>query len=192
MPSTPTRFARQLAVAGPLLAFASLTLTGCDSDPDRFAPPCPQPSIPRDLGDLHRFRGIGQAGGQTAGRDITDSILDGRITGLEGTCVRDTRAVTVATISVGLELTRGPASNTRAADVAYFVAVSDGDAILDKRVYTLHAEFPPNTEHLRLAGDEVELRLPTTEKKTAAAYRVSVGFQLTPAELAANRARPTR
>jgi hypothetical protein len=177
---TPTRLARHLAAA-----ISLLPLVNCGGpDPDRFPPPCPQPSIPRDLGDLHIFRG--------AGRDITDNILDGRITGISGSCTRDTTAVTVVTLSVNLNLTRGPANPRRTADVSYFVAVSDGDTILDKQVYTLQAEFPPNTERLRLEGDPVQLRLPVTPQKTAAAYRVTVGFQLTPAQLEINRTRNTR
>ena len=179
MSCKPFRPARPLAAAAVLLAIA-----GCDQDTDRFAPPCPRPPIFRDTGDLHRFRG--------AGRDITDSVLDGRITDIQGACKRDGRDTTVATVSVGLELTRGPASNGRTANVAYFVAVSDGDAILDKRVFPLSAEFPPNTEHLRLIGEEIELRLPVTAQKTAAAYRISAGFQLTPAELEVNRTLPRR
>jgi hypothetical protein len=176
----PTRL---LAAAS--LPVALLALASCGGqDPDRFPPPCPQPSIPRDLGDLHIFRG--------AGRDITDNVLDGRITGISGACTRDTTATTVVTLSVGLILTRGPANPSRVADVAYFVAVSDGDTILDKRIYTLRAEFPPNTERLRLEGDEIQLRLPVTAQKTAAAYRVSVGFQLTPAELQINRSRGSK
>ena len=171
--------------ARPILAAAAvLSLAACSQESDKFAPPCPVPSIPRDLGDLHRYRG--------AGRDITDSVLEGRITGLEGSCTRDGRDTTVASISVGIELTRGPAAPSRTADIAYFVAVSEGDTILDKRVYTLRAEFPSNTDRLRLAGDQVELRLPVTPQKTAAAYRVSIGFQLTPAEVELNRQRGPR
>ena len=183
MPAFLPRHARPAAMAATVLA-AATSLAGCSQDPDRFAPPCPIPSIPRDLGDLHRARGNG--------RDLTDSILDGRITGLQGTCSRDTPAITVASIAVGLELTRGPANPGRTADVSYFVAVSEGETILDKRIFTLHAEFPPNTERLRLEGDKIDLRLPVTPQKTAAAYRVSIGFQLTPAELEFNRTRPRR
>ena len=183
MPTTPTRLVRHFAAAA-----VPLALAGCGGDTESFAPPCPQPTIFRDTGDLHRFRGTQQAGG----RDIIDSILDGRITDIQGSCKRDGPDTVVATVSVGLELTRGPASNSRLADVAYFIAVSDGDKILDKRVFTLRAEFPPNTEHLRLIGNEVDLRLPVTPKKTAAAYRVSAGFQLTPAELNVNRTLPRR
>ena len=179
MPSTPARLVRPLAAAGPLLAVTAILLAGCDSDPDRFPPPCPQPTLPRDTSDLHRFRGNG--------RDITDTILEGRITDIHGSCKRDTRAVTVTTVSISLELTRGPAAPGRAVHAAYYIAVADGDTILDKQVYPIDAEFPPNTERLRLVGDELELNLPTPGSKTAAAYRIIAGFQLTPAELDLNR-----
>ena len=75
--------------------------------------------------------------------------------------VQRSRAAVLATVSVGIELTRGPAAPGRTAELAYFVAVSQGERILDKRVFPLAAEFPPNTERVRLTGDDVELRLPT-------------------------------
>ena len=159
-----------------------LALSGCGgADSDKFAPQCPQPSIPTDFNDLRRYRG--------AGRDIVDSVIEGRITGIGGSCTRDGPATVVTTLSVGIELARGPASNSRNANVGYFVAVSDGDRILDKQVFRLRAEFPPNTDRLRLTGDEVQLRLPVSATKNAASYRISVGFDLTQPELAINRAR---
>lgn len=179
MADTPTRLALRFGALFPLVLLASC---GSSDDNEKFAPPCPVPSIPRDTSDLRRYRG--------AGRDITDSVLDGRITGVEGSCARGDRGFVTSTISVGLELTRGPAAPGRINDIAYFVAVSEGDRILDKHVYTLRAEFPANAERLRLSGDEVQLQLPVTASKTAAAYRVSVGFQLTPEELQVNRTRP--
>ena len=164
-------------------AFAVLALAACASD-QGFPPKCPVASIPQDFNDLHRYRG--------AGRDIVDSVLEGRITNVGGACRWDGDAAVVATVSVGLELSRGPAATSRQSDVAYFVAVSKGDRILDKQVFRLHAAFPENTERLRLTGDEIELRLPVTAKTTAEVYRISVGFELTPAELALNRDRIAR
>ncbi len=180
MSAAPHRLLRPAAPALGLVAL--LALAGCGGGAsDNFAPPCPQPSIPTDFNDLHRFRG--------AGRDITDSVLEGRILGVEGACTRGEGNVVVTTVTVRLELARGPAATSRVADVAYFVAVSDGDQILDKQVFRLAPEFPSNTDRLRLRGDDIELRLPVSATKTAAAYRVSVGFQLTPIELEDNRRR---
>ena len=166
----------------PMGAAALLALAGCGGGTaDNFAPPCPGAAIVRDAADLKRFRG--------AGRDLTDSVLDGRITGIAGRCVRDGADIVTTTVQVGMELSRGPAASGRRAELSYFVAVLDGERILDKQVFALRAEFPPNTDRLRLQGDEVELRLPVRADKTAAAYRIQIGFQLTPLELEVNRRR---
>ena len=166
-------------------AASLLTLAGCGSGTqDAFAPACPGAAIVRDAADLSRYRGDH--------RDLVDTVLEGRITGLNGNCKRDGSDTVVTTIQVGIELTRGPAAPGRQAELAYFVAVLDGERILDKQVFPLRAEFPPNADRLRLAGDDVELRLPVQENKTAAAYRIQVGFQLTPEELESNRQRSRR
>jgi hypothetical protein len=161
------------------------TLAGCGEDSGaQFAPPCPRPAILRDANDLLRYRG--------SGRDLTDSVLEGRITGISGSCKRSGPNAVAATVTVGMELTRGPAATSRVADVAFFIAVSEGERVLDKQVYQVRAEFPENTDRVRLTGDSVDLLLPVTDKKGADAYQVTVGFQLTPAELEANRQRISR
>lgn len=162
----------------------ALLLAGCGAGGDNFAPPCPGAAIVRDAADITRYRG--------AGRDLTDAVLDGRITGLGGSCKADGEGFVSTTVSVGMELTRGPAAPGRQAEVSYFVAVLDGERILDKQVFNLRAEFPPNNDRLRLTGDSVELRLPVRPGKGADAYRIQVGFQLTPLELDVNRRRGSR
>ncbi len=162
------------------LALLPLVMSACgDGTDNKFAPACPGAAIVRDAADLHRYRGTG--------RDLTDSVLDGRITGLGGSCKRDGASTVVTTVKVGMDLTRGPASKDRQTEVAYFVAVLDGETILDKQVFRLRPAFESNSNKLRLDGDEVELRLPVSSQRSAAAYRIEVGFQLTPAELAVNR-----
>lgn len=168
----PVRSLAALAALAPVLA-------GCGAGNDSFAPACPERAILRDAADLARYRG--------AGRDITDQVLVGRITGLQGSCKRDGNAIVDTSISVGLTLTRGPAATARTADVAYFVAVTEGDRILDRRTFNLRAEFASNTERLNLVGDEVSLRLPVTANKSAAAYKIWIGFVLNPMEAQATR-----
>lgn len=170
----------------PLLATAA-ALSGCDQPGDQFPPPCPVTSILGDAADLTRYRGAGQ--------DITDMVLSGRITGLSGACKRASGGgVVLTTVNIGIDLTRGPAARGRVANAAYFVALTHGETILAKQVYPIQVTFPPNTDHIRLrgTGDEVQVRVPNTGKEGAAAYRVIVGFELTPQELATNRRRGTR
>ena len=166
-----------------LLFLASLALTGCGGGGEAgdFAPSCPTAAIVQDGGDLRRYRGSGQ--------DLTDLVLEGRVTGLNGRCGRGGADAVLATVSVSIELTRGPAAPGRTAELAYFIAVSQGERILDKRVFQLGAEFPPNTDRVRLSGDDVELRLPAPGGANAGAYRIQVGLQLTPEEMQLNRSR---
>lgn len=173
-----------LRLRAPLAASTLLLLAACGGGDAQFAPACPAAAIVRDGADLARYRGPGQ--------DLTDLALNGRITGLQGKCTRADRGAVLATVTVGIELTRGPAAPGRTAELAYFVAVSQGERILDKRVFPLRAEFPPNTDRVRLTGDDVELRLPTPPGTDASSYSIQVGLQLTPDELERNRRRAAR
>jgi hypothetical protein len=170
------------AMCGRLVAVGLAGLVaGCGETAEKFAPACPRPAILQDANDLQRFRG--------AGRDFLDTSLQGRITSINGSCTLDGSKAVAATINVGIELTRGPAATGRTAEVAFFVAVSQGERVLDKQVYTLQAVFPENTDRLRLTGDSVDLRLPISKTVKADSYQVTTGFQLTPEELEANRRR---
>jgi hypothetical protein len=173
---------RSLVAAGS--AALVVVLAGCSSSADKFAPACPRVVILADAGDLTRFNGRGQ--------DVTDMVLDGRITGVTGDCQRGDAGILVTTIAVALEIARGPAAQGSTTDFAYFVAVSRGGTILDKRVYNEHAEFPSNVNRLKLTGDQIELKMPITKEISGAAYNILVGFQLAPEELALNRKRGPR
>ena len=184
---TPSRpLPRFAAPFRALLPFAALlpTLAGCGDKVERFPPPCPQTVINGDSADLSRYR--------NNGRDLTDLVLGGRITGLNGTCTRTSNTVTTVSLTVNIELTRGPAMRGRTTDAAYYVAVSLGDEILDKRIFRFTPEFAANTDRLRLSGNAVDLALPVSHDRTAANYKVTAGFQLTPEELATNRASAPR
>jgi len=181
MPRSARSSAARRAV--PLLVGLGV-LAGCSSSGEKFAPACPHVAILADAGDLTRFNGRGQ--------DVTDMVLDGRITGVGGDCERGDAGILVTNIAVALEITRGPAAQGSTADFGYFIAVSRNGTILDKKVYSEHAEFPSNVNRLKLTGDKVELRMPITPTMSGAAYNVLVGFQLTPDELALNRKRGPR
>ena len=170
---------RALCATLPLAASACSTVVAGD-----FPPVCPQAAILRDAADVTRFR--------AAGTDLTDMVVDGRITGLSGKCALDAPKLLRTKLDVRLQLARGPASTGRTAAVSYFVSVSKGQAILAKQVYPLVAQFPSNADTIDLTAEEVDLVLPVDDSTGGAAYSVVTGFQLTPAELAFNRQRGAR
>ncbi|MSO90768.1 MAG: hypothetical protein EXR01_04165 [Acetobacteraceae bacterium] len=168
----------------PVLA-ALAGLAGCSAPKlTEFQPSCPRVVIVADAADLSRYRATG-------GQDLTDLVLDGRIVGFKGGCERENRDYVRTNLTVDLRLTRGPAG-VRASQVSYFVAVREGDLILDKRTYTLGIQFPENQDQMRMTGPETSLLVAVSKEKSGAAYDVLIGFQLSAEELALNRRRGPR
>jgi hypothetical protein len=168
-----------------LLPLAVASCGGPQSNLPQFAPPCPSPALIGTAADLTRYRGTG--------RDLTDMVLDGRITGVHGGCKLDDKPNLLdVTVQVDLELTRGPAAPGRTAQIAYFIAVSEGEQILNKRIIPVQATFPANVDRVHITADPIGLVLPISDTKSGAAYTIDVGFQLAPEELQLNRERGPR
>lgn len=161
-------------------------LAGCDiAGRDQFPPVCPQPGLPAETGDVSAYRP------GTTGEHLTDLLYSGRMMGIQGSCKlnSDNKNVLDTAVKFAIELTRGPALQRREADVPVFLAVTEGTQILDKRVIVLRGVFPPNVDRIDITTGELDMRLPISRTKSGAAYSVLAGFQLTPQQLAAARAR---
>ncbi len=161
-------------------AFAALlpVLSACAPERDQFPPPCPGVAFLKPTADLAVFSP------GSDGRDLTTLMVAGRMVGIQGKCkTGDTKNSVDATVVVGAELTRGPAMPGNKVNVPVYVAVTEGDRILDKHIYTLSATFPSNVDHLTVSTPEIFMVLPVTATKSAAAYSILAGFQLTPDEL---------
>ena len=171
----PRSHTARLAAPFALLAL----LAGCGDGAMKFAPACPQISLLGEGADLTRFAGTG--------RDVTDRVLEARLTGVEGACRAGRNNEVVTTLKVQAELRRGPAAQGRRLPLPYFVAVLEDDRILDRKDFTIEAVFPANVDGMRVAGEERELRFPAAADRGAGRYRVIVSLQLSSEELAFNR-----
>ncbi len=174
------------SLASRLVAVACVAgvASSCGAPADKFAPACPSLSLLRDAADITRFR--------PGGQDVTDMVLDGKLTDVPAKCGPGEKGKVKATLNVVMQLTRGPAAPDRTAQVTFFVAVTDGDRVLDEQDYPFRAAFPANTDTAPFTSDDIVLELPVNKDKSAAAYRIYVGYRLTPAELAYNRRRGPR
>ena len=174
------------AVPGVALLLLTLCgLAGCGgSDLPRFPPACPSLQILQDGADMTRFR--------ANGTDLTDVALDGRMIPPGGKCALDDVTHLRTTVSVRMDLTRGPAAQGRQGDVTYFIAVSRGNTILDEANYTINVEFPRNSDRVQVTGEPIDLVLPVDAKTPGSAYDIRVAFRLTPDQLAFNRRRGPR
>ncbi len=170
----------------PVLIGALLPLLAeCGPARNQFAPPCPSRAFLGDAADLNIYR---QGHTSGVGYDLTDLVLHGRVIGIQGSCQPgDKKSQLAVSVTPGFELTRGPAMPGREIDVPVFVAVTEGSAILDKRVYQMHVVFPSNVDRVTLSPGQLDLVLPITADKSGAAYTILTGFQLNPDQIAAKR-----
>jgi hypothetical protein len=168
--------ARVAAVAGLAL------LSACSSKEDKPNPSCPSVLILADAEHFTQFR-------PGRGRDVTDTIAEGEITGFKGTCQFGKRNQTLEmTLSVSFTLTRGAANTDGMVSFPYFVAVPTmypdpaGKAVIPASV-----QFPGNLSKVRYSDEEITLSLPLSEGVTGASYEVIIGFQLDQDQLEYNR-----
>jgi len=161
---------------------APLLVSACAPDRDQFAPACPGTALLAPTADVSIFRP------GSNGHDLTALMLAGRMETIQGKCQTGEKKDTVAaTVTAGAVLMRGPAMPGNEARVPIFIAVTEGNRILDKHVYTLSAVFPSNVDRVTVSTPPVFMVLPVSPTKSAAAYVVLAGFQLTPDQLANNR-----
>jgi hypothetical protein len=157
-----------------LLAFG---LASCGPSKGQFAPACPVPGLVKPLAELSRYRGTST--------DIRELVVRARIVDITGSCEPGDGANSVVTTAkVLVDAMRGPAMQGDAISLPVFVAVTDSGAIYDKTLFWLPVEFPPNVDTAHASGQEVRMEIPITQQKSAAAYGITAGFQLTPEEIA--------
>ncbi len=169
---------RRAALPGAMLLL-SAAVGGCESTENKFAPACPQLSLLEDASDLTRFAGPTQ--------DAATLVLTARISAVPAHCSSGGPGKVKATLHVVADVVRGPAATGTSATVPYFVALVDGDKILNEQDFVLRPAFRPNSDRVSVRDLDIDLTMPVTKTHSAAAYQIFVGFRLTPAELAYNR-----
>ena len=186
-PSDPAgripRAATRQVRAPVLLALVLASLAGaCGAKDTEFPPACPGLALVPAAGDLVRFNGRGQ--------DVVDLVTRARIIKVPAKCETVKTGTILATLHIEADVTRGPASPAATVPIGYFIALMEGNNVLQEQDFSFSATFPPNVDRTSVRGDDIELQLPVSKTKSAAAYQIYVAFRLTPEELAYNRAHP--
>jgi hypothetical protein len=157
-----------------------LALGSCGLGRNEFPPVCPVPGLVKPLAELDRYRG--------ESRDIRDLVIRARIVDVTGKCEPgDNKNTILATAHVVVDAARGPAMPGDAITLPVFIAVTDADAIRDKKLFSLPIVFPHNVDNARAVSADIRMEIPVSAQKTGAAYGIIGGFQLTPEEVAAWR-----
>ena len=159
------------------VAFAALSSCSMFDNSTQFS--CPVVGIPRETATLTRFR-------DGPGRDLTDVVFDAGIRNAKVDCTYSSKGVAIG-LAVLFGAERGPAATARTVTVPYFVAIVDPDRnILAKEVFSTTMAFPPNVSQAGVV-DQTEETIPLPKNKSAEAYGIVVGMQLTPDESEYNR-----
>jgi len=174
----PFRLVRLLRIVPPFMI--ALAIGSCGPAKNQFAPACPVPGLLKPLAEIVRYR--------PGSVDVRDLIVRARIVDITGTCEPgDDIHTIVAKAQLMVEAQRGPAMQGNAVALPAFVAIAEGDTVLDKSLFNMAIEFPPNVDAARAASREVRMEIPITPQKSGAAYSIVGGFQLTADEVAAWR-----
>ncbi len=161
------------------LALVGAALAACDSTRGVTQYACP------------RFGGLETATQQVKfrpgdGKDLTDVMYMVRLDSVQRKCQYDKNGVAIE-MSVGFALELGPANPDRNATFQYFVAIADADSnVMAKEVFPVTLAFPANVGYVE-KKDVLDQRIPLPVNRSASAYQILVGLQLTEAELEYNR-----
>ena len=155
-------------------------LAACGSDRTSFAPPCPTPALVRPLAEIARYR--------PGSLDLRDQVVRARVYDISGTCTFNKDGTAVDTdVQVSVEAARGPAFEGTSMGLPVFVAVTLGDEVRDKTLFTLPIKFDGNVDTVRAQSQSIHMILPVSPSLSSAAYGIVAGFQLSPQEAQAAR-----
>lgn len=173
-----------------LATLALIVLAACQQGPERPPPKCPVIQIVQDVSELTLFN----AG---PGRDLTDVTLEAKVVEFGGFCDTDideddrTGQVDVD-MQVLFEVTRGPASTGRDAQISYFIAIVDNEEnVLARETFDIAFEFEGNRNRIGIV-EELSQRIPLKAGQEGEDFKVLIGLQLTEEQLDYNRAKRGR
>jgi hypothetical protein len=123
------------------------------------------------------------------GRDLTDVAFEAKIGGITGNCSANDKAVKVQ-MNAQFIADRGPADKARKAPFSYFVAIADNDDnVLARQDFDTVIAFP-GTRTRNGVEEQLDQIIPIKKGQQGNDFHIYIGFDLTPEEIAYNRAHP--
>lgn len=159
-----------------LVGSVLFVLTACNTTPDDRV--CPQAAVIRDLAQLADF-------GREEKPSPKNLVMAARLDDVRGDCsFRPDR--TVVDLDLDLRAYRGPGLGGSRGDLPYFVALTDGTRIISKNNFTATLELG-TAEKPATHIETLRITLPAVHQGVQPNWRILVGFQLSPEQVAYNR-----
>lgn len=158
----------------PLLAItlASAGLAACsgEDEPPLF---CPKVAVLSEASHVTRSAGNSN--------DIAARVFDARVTGVAGSCTTHDDNQAMLSFRIGFAATSGPAATAPRASLTYFIALTQGDRIIDKKLYPVSFDFANGAEQAVATTTPIKILVPNVPH--SARQQVLVGFQMSQADL---------
>ncbi|WP_298216078.1 hypothetical protein [Acidocella sp.] len=181
-------FRLRLLSAVSLTALLGLAACGGDSQPDaaKASDPlqfCPPVAVLQQAQTVTLF---------LPGRsDIAAQISTAQITGISGQCTYRKKGKTPlleVKFTASFLAANGPANHGQPVTLPWFVAITKGDQILDKKEYSIKLGFDGNMSKTAAVSKPVVIDLPPSP--ASARLQILAGFEMTPEQLAYAAAHP--
>ncbi len=178
----------------PLLSLLALAaLAGCASTPASSTPAAPAAPAPLAQQYCPQVAVLAQAQNLTTflpGRsDIGAQITTARVTGVAGSCLLKVKKNLLdVKFQAGFSASNGPANQGAPITLPYFIAITQGENIIQENHYTILLKFDGNASAAQATSKPFTVELPNTPD--SAQTQILVGFDMTPGELSYAAAHP--
>ncbi|MGE4481540.1 hypothetical protein [Acidocella sp.] len=183
-----------LLPAASLISLLSLAACGGGGGADQHKPDlaanapdplnfCPQVAVLQQAQTVTLF---------TPGRsDVASRLSTAQITSLSGACAfkkKDKAPLLEVKFTNNFLADNGPANNGQPVTLPWFVAITQGSHILDKKEYRITLKFNGNMSTTAATSKPVKIDLPATPD--SAKLEILTGFEMTPEQLSYAAAHP--
>lgn len=121
--------------------------------------------------------------------DPSNMVYTVEITGMKSSCDVDKQAENANTeLDIQFRATRAPNGAEAHYKVPYYVAITQEERILAKKIYTVEFDFQPGQSTTTFSESIGSAEVTAAREKKTFDYNVLVGLQLTKAQLDYNRA----
>ncbi len=124
--------------------------------------------------------------------DVAAQISTAQLTGLSGACTvkkKDKQKILEVQFTNNFLADNGPANNGKPVTLPWFVAITRGNQIIDKKDYQITLGFDGNVSTTAATSKPVKIELPATPD--SANLEILTGFEMTPDQLAYAAAHPS-
>jgi len=178
--------------APPWLALCAVTVSACGAvdainpfSENSPAPDCPRVGLAPNADHITAFE-------NGPGRDISNVVFEGEITGFKGECEykggSPDYTQVVLNLRISFDLILGPAAKGREQRFEYFVALPEFFPRADGRTrFSATVIFPPRRNRVTFSDNPLEITIPLDENRKGPDIKVGIAFDLKREQLNYNR-----